>query len=282
MKSSNKRFLVKRLKKCKKHEISPSAFPVSLSGFPTKSLKFPESSMRSYTERKKIESFQELISGCDDLIKDVSCLTSDIKKSLKQKNKKKSSEKEPEPEIRNTFYFKGRKRIEDKIESERNKSKKNVLKSLKTLVEPSVSYCIENFITAEDLSTQVGIEFLAGNKRVFGGKIGKMLDSPGKDGWGGRGLGDKGSLAGEVEDEERRRNKKHRYSVPSLVKEGNEGSKSCRHLLPALECKRRLPVLDQATINTIRAKNEANRFFADSKMITSRVNKRKGTLPSYL
>lgn len=285
MKNSNKCFLVKRLKKRKKQEIFPSNFPIDLNDYSTKSLMCPEVSLKdqkSYSERKKIENFQELITGCDDLIKDVSCLTSDIKKSLKDKKKKKSKQTEPEPEIRNTFYFSGLKRIEEKIQSERNKNKKNELKNLKTLVEPSISYCIENFITAEDLTSQAGIEFLAENKREFGGKLVKMLESPVKESCKKGNLSNKRISAIEFDDKDAGRIKKHRYSVPSLLIEKNEASKPCRHLLPVLECKRKLPILDLATINTIRAKNEANRFFADNKMITSRLNKRKGTLPSYL
>ena len=286
MKNSYNRISLKPLKKkTKRKQNFPTFLDLDDNNKSTKSLMTPDTRLKDIetsSSRKKIENFQELISNCDDLIKDVSCLSINIKHNLTQRKRGKAkTQKKVEPEIRNTFYFEGLRRIEEKIQSITDKGKQCELKNLKTLVDSSSSCCIENFITAEDLNSQAGIEFLAENKREFGSKLLGAQVSPAKESYKykNKKIFNKKSSLFEYLNEESERIKKHRYSVPSLSKPKVESPKLCNHKLPVLETKRKLPLLDMATIQTQRARAEANYFFADNKMIKTRANKRRETMP---
>lgn len=286
MKNSHKKLSLKPLKKTKRTQFFPTFLNLEDNKNSAQSLITPDIRLKdteTSSSRKKIENFQEFISNCDDLIKDVSCLSIDIKHNLTQRNRNKAkTQKKIKPEIRNTFYFEGLRRIEEKIQSQTERSKNSDLKNLKTLIDSSFSGSTDNFITAEDLNSQAGIEFLAENKRVFGSKLIGMQESPVKKGkkYKNKKLLNKKSSLFEYLKEGTDKFRNHRYSVPSLSKPKIESPRTIKHKLPVLETKRKLPVLDMATIQALRARAEANLFFADNKMIKNRINKRRGTLPS--
>lgn len=247
-----------------------------------------QDSQRSGSDRRKILNFNEFLSNCEDLHKDVNGLSSSIEKSLSCKIKKKKVLTTPINEIRNKDYFDGIKRIEEKLRIKKQNRSKDEFRSLKSLMSPGAPGT-EQFITFDDVSSVDGANFLAGNKRGFGRKLQfvkeceiekekekdkereKVMEKEeeGKGKGKGKKRKKKRKLFEYLKEGNGIRLKNKRRSMPSLGNhmELTDNTKAGNNT----DSKNRLPVLDLARMIAIKAKNDANRFFVDQKLINNRV-----------
>ena len=238
-----------------------------------------QDSQRSGSDRRKILNFNEFLSNCEDLHKDVNGLSSSIEKSLSCKIKKKKVLTTPINEIRNKDYFDGIKRIEEKLRIKKQNRSKDEFRSLKSLMNPGMLGG-EQFITFDDVSSVDGANFLAGNKRGFGRKLQFVKECEIEK--------EKEKEEEEAKTKGKGKRRKKKRKLFEYLKEGNGiRLKSKRKSMPSLgnqmeltenakvgtmtESKNRLPVLDLARMIAIKAKKDANRFFVDTKLINNRV-----------
>jgi hypothetical protein len=223
-----------------------------------------QDSQRSVSHRRKILTFQDFLLTCEDLQKDLTGLSQNIEKSLTSKLKKKKILLKPVTEIRNKEYFEGVKRIEERVKAKKNSQSKEDLGTLRSLMAPGAH---DQFITEADVISKQGLDFLAENRRSFGKMIREIEKEPEE-------------LIGDKEK------KKKKKKLIELLKETSSGMGKKRKSMPCLVKgmdlddgeKKKLPVLDLARMIASKARNDANRFFVDRKLINNRVQVKRRSI----
>jgi hypothetical protein len=226
---------------------------------------------------KKFSNFNDFVWTCDDLQRDVNEASSVIEKKIIEGQNSIDLENLLKRKIRNHDYKKGLEKIEERLKLKKEEKYSKEFKNLQSIVSKDYLPDTDYSIGPGEVTSQQAVEFLYENRRKFGKHF---IHSPSST--------YKKSIRPKLKDikinphetifEDLKYDTSvlkpsiHRSSVPNIYK----GSESPKDLKPNFtDNKAKLPSLSLASILASRAKADANRFFADRKLINARLETRK-------
>lgn len=117
---------------------------------------------------KAIENFQDFLSNCTELQKQVTQASSKICRNFIDRTLTKKYYKESKKIIRNENYFKGVQKIEEKIKQKNYMKNAGNTKTNKNAIEASMVSDLYKILSPENMCSKGAVEFITRNKRSFG------------------------------------------------------------------------------------------------------------------
>jgi hypothetical protein len=232
-----------------------------------------------------IQTFDNLISNCDALQKDITTVNTNIEKTILERNARLKRHKAIKHTIRNETYLKGAKRIEEKLREKKAEDEPVFLKKIKkVLIKDPIVGQNDSIIGTEDVSTREAIEYLAKNKRDFGRLLENVQEIKPKSSFKTKSVdiivNPRETIIESLKAEEAATqiySLTRRHSMENTQKKVETPKVIDVKPLPSVDLKKykdRLPPLTLISVMAEKAKKEANRFFTDRKEIDNK-NKTK-------